>query len=267
MPGVLYIHLYAPERPFMHLTLFCSPNGTRLSAWCHITGPKKLSNSRRLWTWSSGFKSAIPRMGSYQLSVAVLFCVFPCSSQLAGQHPGSWHFFILMHCPYRLLCGPYSFCPGRSCSAASWWHFQLLICSKYTEPTVMTEIIAWHARAGLGLHVNSSLTAHLWNLALNASISNKKMQRSMGLVCFARYFNWNYIVVVIIVLPKKFSTTFMYKGSQSMLKKLTTVYDGWLVYVRQIILLYTYRKLSLWSTCVGHRCHVQLQTFIHAQIL
>ncbi len=117
-----------------------------------------------------------------------VLCVPLFIPQLAGQHPGSWHYhgvlalhgvqscwaagesgpavviFILMHCPYRLLCGPYSVCPGRSCSAASWWHFKLILCSKYTEPTVMTEIM--HDRQGPALHVNSSLTTPLWNRAL-----------------------------------------------------------------------------------------------------
>ncbi len=38
------------------------------------------------------FRTQICHPGWVALSVAVLFCVFPCSFQLAGQHPGSWHY-------------------------------------------------------------------------------------------------------------------------------------------------------------------------------
>ncbi len=51
-----------------------------------------------------------------------------------------------------------SVCPGRSCSAVSWRHFQLLLYWKCTEPIIMTKITL----GGLGpvLHVYSSLVAN-----------------------------------------------------------------------------------------------------------
>ncbi len=42
--------LYSPMHNVLYacifIQIFWAPNGTRLSAWCHFTGPKKLLNSR-----------------------------------------------------------------------------------------------------------------------------------------------------------------------------------------------------------------------------
>jgi hypothetical protein len=57
-----------------------------------------------------------------------------------------------LYCDGRYT-GPYTVRPGGSCSAASLWHSQLLICSKSTEPTAMTEIT--HVRQGSALHLTA----------------------------------------------------------------------------------------------------------------
>jgi hypothetical protein len=44
----------------------------------------------------------------------------------------------MMDGQYRLPFSHRTGFPDRSCPAASWWNFQLLLCSKWTQPSVMS---------------------------------------------------------------------------------------------------------------------------------
>jgi hypothetical protein len=100
----------------------------------------------------------------------------------------------------------------------------------------MTEIML--CRRGPPLHVNSSLTTPLWNRALFYMLYLSKQKNCRGAFLHGIILLKLYCCSSNYCATLKVSTLIMYKCSQSMLKKLTTVYDGWLVYVWQIILLY-----------------------------